>query len=106
MAEVTRLACADTPEIERERDRYIDKHFHVELYFPSSLFLFDFDTGLGVLEGALAIGRQADPLGTDEAASRLDAARAPAKPAKKRSGSLPARVKGWLGLPQVPENVG
>jgi hypothetical protein len=101
---VTRLACADTPEVERERDRYIDEHLHVELYFPNPLFLFDFDTGLGVLEGALAIGRQADPLGMEEAASRLDAARSSAKPAKKQAGLLPAKVKGWFGLPHTLES--
>jgi hypothetical protein len=103
---VTRLACADTPEIERKRDRYIDARFHVELYFPNPLFPFDFDIGLGVLEGALAIGRQADPLGLDEAASRLDAVRARAKPVRKPADFLPAKMKGWLGLQQALENAG
>ena len=99
---VTRLACADTREVERERDRYIDAHIQRSWSFESK---FAFDRGLAALEGALAIGRQADPLGVEEAASRLDAARASAKPAKKRSGYLPAKVKGWLGLPKALENV-
>jgi hypothetical protein len=89
---VTRLACADTPEIERERARSIDAHIGPRL-FPD---FFSFERGLEALEGALAIGRQADPLGLEEAASRLDAARASAKAVTKRS--LPAKVKGWLGL--------
>ena len=98
---VTRLACADTPEIEQERARYIDAHTGFRL-FPD---FFSFEKGLEALEGALAIGRQADPIGFDEAASRLDAARESADPVKKRAGSLPAKVKSWLGLQQVPENV-
>jgi len=93
---VTRLACADTPKVERERSRYIDTHIGQSGYFAIE---FPFDQGLEVLEGVLAIGRQADPLGMEEAASRLDMARSPAKTAKKRSSSLPEKVKFWLGLP-------
>ncbi|MGH1570252.1 hypothetical protein ACRAWG_05800 [Methylobacterium sp. P31] len=100
---VTRLACADTPEIEIERARYIDGCISASQLFRGN---FLFDTGLEALKGALAIGRQADPLGMDEAARRLDAARGVAKPVKRRPGSLPAKVKGWLGLSQAPENVG
>lgn len=98
---VTRLACADTSEVERERGRYIDAHINRSAFFARD---FQFDEGLRVLEGALAIGRQADPLGIQEAAGRLDAARGPNKPIKKRSGSLPAKVKGWLGIQQALEN--
>lgn len=96
---VTRLACADTAEIELERERYIDAQIGRPL-FPD---FFSFQKGLEALEGALAIGRQADPLGKDEAASRLDAVRAQAEPVKKRFRSLPAKVKIWLGLPQALE---
>src|SRR3954469_8561811 len=46
---VTRLACADTPEVERERAAYIQ----ARLPYP-----FTFRAGLAVLEGALAIGRK------------------------------------------------
>jgi hypothetical protein len=99
---VTRLACADTPEIELKRARYIDSHTSHSGYFGTD---FHFDIGLRALEGALDIGRQADPLGMEEAASRLDAVRSRATPVKKRSSPLPPKVKGWLGLPQVPENV-
>jgi hypothetical protein len=100
---VTRLACADTPKVERERGRYIDARIG-----PTQLFLgnLDFEKGLRILEGVLAIGRQADPLGLDEAASRLNAVRSPAQAAKKQTGFLPAKMKLWLSLQQVPENVG
>jgi hypothetical protein len=98
---VTRLACADTPEVEHERDCYIHAHINRSGFFATE---FQFDEGLRALKGALAIGRQADPLGMDEVASRLDAARGPAEPAKKRSRFLPAKVKGWLGLQQVLES--
>lgn len=98
---VTRLACADTPKVERDRERYIDDHLKQSDAFTIE---FPFDQGLAALEGALAIGRQADPLGVDEAASRLDAARGPADRVRKRSGFLPAKVKSWLGLPQALEN--
>ncbi|MGH1570377.1 hypothetical protein ACRAWG_06530 [Methylobacterium sp. P31] len=80
---VTRLACADTPEIELERARYIDQHIN----FDRTLrYHFSFDRGLAALEGALAIGRQADPLGLDVAASRLEAVR----PRQSRIGRTPA----------------
>jgi hypothetical protein len=42
---VARLACADTPEIERERASYIEAHTP----------MFSFEEGLQALEGALAI---------------------------------------------------
>jgi hypothetical protein len=97
---VTRLACADTPEIERERARYIDAHTGTRL-FPD---FFNFERGLETLEGALAIGRQADPLGLDVVASRLDAARAPSDPVKKPSSFLPTKVMAWFGLQKMPES--
>jgi hypothetical protein len=101
---VTRLACADTDEVEHERERYIDACLTSDNLFSPALCLFDFQDGLSALEGALAIGRQADPFGTEEGVGRLDAVRASAKSAKKRPGSLPAKVKGWLGLSQALES--
>lgn len=87
---VTRLACADTPEVERARAAYIASQ--------AGPFL-TFEKGLKVLEGALAIGRQADPFAADEVRSRMDAARdrAPA------AASVPERpmytkLKSWFGL--------
>ncbi|MGH1575591.1 hypothetical protein ACRAWG_39455 (plasmid) [Methylobacterium sp. P31] len=100
---VTRLACADMPKIERERACYINVRIGRHRPFPGD---FQFEEGLRVLEGALTIGRQADPIGMGEAASRLDAVRRRAEPVKRRSGSLPAKVKGWLSLPQALESAG
>jgi hypothetical protein len=99
---VTRLACADSPAIERERIRYISSRLLLE---PFSAYPLNFDQALGVLEGALAIGRQADPLGLDEAADRLDAVRGSAVPQKRCARLLSAKMKGWLGLQQALENV-
>jgi len=62
---VTRLACADTPEIERERERYIAVRTGMWI---------SFERGLKILEGALAIGRKADPLGPDDVRSRMESA--------------------------------
>ena len=78
---VTRLACADTPEIERERERYIAAKTGMWVTF---------ERGLEVLEGALAIGRQADPLGLDDVRSRM--ATAQQCPAAKEQ----SRFKGWF----------
>ena len=61
---VTRLACADRPEVEWERSRYISTRLKLDPFYPSPLY---FDEALGILEGVLSIGRQADPLGLDGA---------------------------------------
>jgi hypothetical protein len=45
---VARLACADKPDIERERASYIEAH---------TPMFFSFEQGVQTLEGALAIGR-------------------------------------------------
>jgi hypothetical protein len=104
---VTRLACADTPEVEEERASYIKARTDPDLYFAVLPWAFptdlQFDQGLKVLEGALAIGRQAEPLDVDNAATWLDATRAVATPTKKRSGFLSAKMKSWLGLQQALE---
>ena len=47
---VARLACADAPKVERERQDYIAHHLRYAPTFPDKL---------EVLEGALTIGRQA-----------------------------------------------
>ena len=69
---VTRLACADTPEIEAKRAAYIHSRSLASTYIPS------FEVGLEILEGALAIRRQADPFPTEEVKTRMDAMRAKA----------------------------
>ncbi len=94
---VTRLACADAPEIERQRWAYIYRHTSGFLYGTS------FDRGVRILEGALAIGRQADPFAADEIRSRLDAVRSKAAeastPAPRRS--LVTKVKSWVMSKEV-----
>ncbi len=107
---VTRLACADTPEVERARDAYIKRHTG-HFYVGTHLFgvvVLSFDRGLEVLEGALAIGRQADPLGPEEVQTRMDAARAgtgsparPAAPASVPSKPFFSKVKSWLTMKET-----
>jgi hypothetical protein len=63
---VTRLACADTEEIEQQRQTYISS------LVPRYMSL---DRGIEILEGALAIGRQADPLALPEMEARMSAAK-------------------------------
>jgi len=76
---VTRLACADTAEVECERANYIAQQ---------TRFGVKFDQGIRVLEVALAIGRQADPLGLNDVQSRMDTAR--------QSPLVRSRFKGWF----------
>ncbi|MBE7180900.1 MAG: hypothetical protein INR71_06780 [Terriglobus roseus] len=101
---VTRLACADKPKIEQERERYINPCLKGDQFFPILSFQLDFENGLAVLEGVIKIGRQADPLGLDEAASRLDAARTPAISKINRVSFLSVKIKGWLGLQPALES--
>jgi hypothetical protein len=61
---VIRLACADTAKVEWEREVYISQHMKYRRSFQERL---------EVLEGALAIGRQADLLAPQEVRTRLDA---------------------------------
>ena len=86
---VTRLACADTPDVEQEREMYIAFHSRRRLSFQQRL---------EVLEGALAIGRQADPLAPDQVRTRMDDVRGRATTAT----SIPdtpvfAKIKSWFG---------
>ncbi len=102
---VLRLACADTPEVERERAAYIAQHMKGWVTFQ---------TGLEVLEGALAIGRQADALALDEVRSRMDDVKGKApkveRPAPASAAPagvhLVSKLKGWFGTAKKPESVG
>ncbi len=88
---VTRLACADAPMIEARRAAYIFWHTHS--YFPRV----PFEMGLKVLEGALATGRQADPLGPEEVRGRMEEAKTTTTMAVLHR--LPsAQVKSWLAM--------
>ena len=54
-------------------------------------------TGIEILEGALAIGRQAEPLGPDIAGARMDAVKDKAKAAASRVEKLLlSKMKGWF----------
>ena len=92
---VTRLACADTPEIERERATYIHWHTAGRLTFQE---------GLAVLEGALAIGRQADVLGLDTVKTRMRAVRGRATTATSIAQKpLLSKLKSWFGAAKQSE---
>ena len=68
---VARLACADTLRIEWEREAYITLRMWSHRTFEERL---------DVLEGALAIGRQADMLAPEEVTTRLQATQQSAPP--------------------------
>jgi hypothetical protein len=85
---VTRLACRDRVEIERAREAYIAARIRYRLPFRQ---------GLQILEGALAIGRQADLLAPEEVTTRLEAAQqaVPHPPINVYSSKL-AKLKAWF----------
>ena len=93
---VTRLACADAWEIEHKRAAYIRSHV------PDSRLIIE--KGIEILEGALAIGRQADPLGTDIAKARMEAVKEKATSATSVPDSpLFAKLKAWLTAEKMLE---
>ena len=86
---VTRLACADNSKIECERAGYIQWHM-----LRGSL---NVERGVEILEAALAIGKQAEPLALDVVRTRMEAARGQAPVANpKRSSPLLKKVGSWL----------
>ena len=92
---VTWLACADTQEIEDERDAYIKSRMH-----RGKLSI---KRGIEILEGALAIGRQADSLTVETAHARLEAVRDKALSATpKPSRPLLKKVKSWFTVELEP----
>ena len=85
---VTRLACADRPEVERQREAYIQSHMALGITLKQ---------GIEILEGALAIGRQAEPLGPDIAKTRMDAVKDTAETATSVEDRLFSKIiKAWL----------
>jgi hypothetical protein len=85
---VTRLTCADTTEIERQREAYIALRMR---------YCLPFREGLQILEDALAIGRQADGLAPEEVITRLEAVRQSATPpAPAAYSSNLAKIKAWF----------
>jgi hypothetical protein len=92
---VTRLACADSPEVERARATYISWQ---------TVRQFTFQDGLAVLEGALAIGRQADALGLDTVKTRMGAVRGRATTATSVADRPRlSKIKGWFGAAKQSE---
>ncbi len=86
---VTRLACADTAEIECKREAYINLHMRSRLLFRDRLH---------VLEGALAIGRQADLFPSDEVRTRLEAVQQGANTATSvADDAVSSQPKTWFG---------
>jgi hypothetical protein len=84
---VARLACADTAEVELQRQVYITSRFN---------YGFSFQESLEILEGALAIGRQADLL-APEVTTRLQAVQKSAPPPTRAdSSSKLAKLKAWF----------
>jgi hypothetical protein len=89
---VARLACADTAEVELQRRIYIDHRLRHRLRYPLV-----FQELLEILEGALAIGRQADLLAPEEVTSRLEAVRQSAPPPTTATHSSKlAKLKAWF----------
>jgi hypothetical protein len=85
---VTRLACADTPEVEMVREVYVASRLRWRQSFQERL---------AVLEGALAIGRQADALAPEEVRTRLNGERQRAvSPTSVDELPLLATVHAWL----------
>jgi len=99
---VTRLACADTPEIEEQRAAFIRTHINLDGPFMPRVSL---DEGIRILEGALAIGRQADPLGLDGVADRMTAARAHPTPLASKASSLSTKLKAWFGVSEKEQSM-
>jgi negative regulator of sigma E activity len=68
------------------------------VYIESRLsYRLSFDELLKVLEGALAIGRQADLLAPEEVTTRLEAVQQSAPPPKEAaSSSKLAKIKAWF----------
>ena len=93
---VGRLACADTAEIERQREIYISSRFRHSLSHRRA-----FQELLEVLEGALAIGRQADVLAPQEVTTRLQAVQHTAPSPTTASTTVAhssklAKIKAWF----------
>ena len=85
---VTRLACADTAEVERRRAAYIHLYMTYRLSFRERF---------EVLEGALAIGRQAETPAPTAVRTRLDTVqRGAATPTSVPDSAVFAKIKSWF----------
>jgi len=85
---VTRLACADIPEVEHKRAAYIGAR---------TAGGYPFDEGLKTLEGALAIGRRAEALAPDTVATRMEhVQRSATRPTSLRTARCSRKSKAGL----------
>lgn len=85
---VARLACADTPDVERAREAYIAARLR---------WLQSFKEQVAILEGALAIGRQADTPAPEVVKTRLEGEQQRAvSPTSADEHPLLAKVHSWL----------
>ena len=84
---VTRLACADTPEVERERAAYIQSR---------TVRHFTFIEGVQILEGALTIGRQAEAFSPDDVRTLMETVQQSATTGSVADSSNFAKVKTWF----------
>ena len=91
---VTRLACADRPEVERERAAYIAARV------TSGMTL---ERGIQILEGALAIGRQAEPLTLETVRASMEAVKDKAETATSVPGHFFTKLKAWFAAEKVVE---
>jgi hypothetical protein len=83
---VTRLACADTTEIECARAAFIQ-----------SRAAGSFAEGLEILEGALSIGRQAEALAPEAVKTRMDLVQGRAtSPTSVADSAVFSKIKNWL----------
>jgi hypothetical protein len=96
---VTRLACADTAEVERQREIYISSSSS-SYYLDGSYFIrhdIPFRKGIEILQGALAIGRQADALAPEEVRTRLsDLQQRATTPMSGADHPILSKIKSWL----------
>jgi hypothetical protein len=79
---VTRLACADTQDVERKRAAFITS---------KNASAYSFDYGLAVLNEVLAIGRQADTLPADAVRTRFADVQA-----RAAENAVIGKVKSWF----------
>jgi len=94
---VTRLACADSLRVECIRELYIRSR---------AGHGFTFERGLDILEGALAIGRQADSLAPETMKTRMADVQSRATMATSvPDPSLLSTIKGWFGATKQTEAV-
>jgi len=92
---VVRLACADSLTVECIREHFIATRVGHG---------FTFEKGLDILEGALAIGRQADVLAPEAVTSRMADVQSQATSATSVAEKpLLAKIKDWFGATKQPE---